>query len=312
MTWIVSAGAAVVVFPILFLMARKLRRSTDSELRGVGMAMMVVAILLLVGVVGIYTPLASAHQIPAGNIGIVYQFGEIKDQIGEGFQWVAPWRNVKMANIQIQRHVFERLESFSKETQTVYVKASLNISVSPQAIQQLYRTVGEGYFGVLVESRVHQNFKDELVRYNTVDIAPNRENIRKAVRERLEHELSSHSIKVEDLLLDNVDFKDEFEHAIEQKQVATQKALEEEQKVVVERHRAEQALEKARGEGNSILAIAEKQAEANRKLGESLTPTLVQYTMAQKLSDKIQVMILPSNQSFILDGKMLKEPQQEK
>ena len=255
---------------------------------------------------------ASVHQVPAGHIGVVYEFGGIKGQIGEGLQFVAPWRNVLLANIQVQRRVFDKLNSFSEESQDVFVRASLNVRVSPQTIQQLYRTVGPNFFNVLVESRVIQNFKDETVKYKSVEIAPNRENIRKAVRERLEKELSPFSIEVVDLLLDNIDFNPEFKKAIEDKQIATQRALEEQQKIEGEKHKAQQAIERAKGEGSAILFRAEKEAEANRKLAASLTPELVRYAMVQKLSDKIQVMMLPSGQNFILDSDILRGAPREK
>ena len=86
--------------------------------------------------------------------------------------------------------MFDKLSAFSEESQDVFVRASLNVRVSPQTIQELYRTVGPNFFNVLVESRVIQNFKDETVKYKSVEIAPNRENIRKAVRERLKRALS--------------------------------------------------------------------------------------------------------------------------
>ena len=195
---------------------------------------------------------ASVHQVPAGHIGVVYEFGAIKGQIAEGLQFVAPWRDVMLANIQVQRRVFDKLNAFSEESQDVFVRASLNVRVSPDTIQQLYRTVGPNFFNVLVESRVIQNFKDETVKYKSVEIAPNRENIRKAVRERLEKELSPFSIEVVDLLLDNIDFNPEFKKAIEDKQIATQRALEEQQKIEGERHKAQQAIERAKGEGSAI------------------------------------------------------------
>ena len=255
---------------------------------------------------------ASVHQVPAGHIGVVYEFGGIKGQIGEGLQFVAPWRDVLLANIQVQRRVFDKLNAFSEESQDVFVRASLNVRVSPQTIQQLYRTVGPNFFNVLVESRVIQNFKDETVKYKSVEIAPNRENIRKAVRERLEKELSPFSIEVVDLLLDNIDFNPEFKKAIEDKQIATQRALEEQQKIEGEKHKAQQAIERAKGEGSAILFRAEKEAEANRKLAASLTPDLVRYAMVQKLSDKIQVMMLPSGQNFILDSDILRGTPRER
>ena len=252
------------------------------------------------------TLFASVHQVPAGHTGVVYEFGGIKGQVGEGLQFVAPWRDVLLANTQVQRRVFDKLNAFSEESQDVFVRASLNVRVSPQTIQELYRTVGPNFFNVLVESRVIQNFKDETVKYKSVEIAPNRENIRKAVRERLERELSPFSIEVVDLLLDNIDFNPEFKKAIEDKQIATQRALEEQQKIEGEKHKAQQAIERAKGEGSAILFRAEKEAEANRKLAASLTPELVRYAMVQKLSDKIQVMMLPSGQNFILDSDILR------
>lgn len=308
MAYLVSMGLAMLVMLVALIVGRFLRKSSDGDARSVGRILQIGSPVLFVIWVGAHSVAASVNQIPAGQVGVVYEFGAIRGQVTEGLQWITPWRSVHLANVQVERHVFERLDSFSQETQDVYVTATLNIRVSPQTIQELYRSVGPNYFDVLVKSRVAQNFKDETVKYKSVDIAPNREGIRRQVRERLERELSPYSIEVVDLLLDNVDFPVGFKTAIEAKQIATQRALEEEQKVSVVRHQAEQAVEKARGEGSAILAVAERQAEANRKLSESLTPVLVQYAMVQKLSDKIQVMILPSGPSLLVNASdMLKE-----
>ena len=204
--------------------------------------------------------------MPAGHIGVVYEFGGIKGQIGEGLQFVAPWRDVLLANIQVQRRVFDKLNAFSEESQDVFVRATLNVRVSPQTIQELYRTVGPNFFNVLIESRVIQNFKDETVKYKSVEIAPNRENIRKAVRERLEKELSPFSIEVVDLLLDNIDFNPEFKKAIEDKQIATQRALEEQQKIEGEKHKAQQAIERAKGEGDDAAEVRDARSEPRAPL----------------------------------------------
>lgn len=301
MGWIVSMIFAVIICGALLWIGKRLLRDEDDEKVTAGKIFKIIALILFpLWVIGL-TLGAMIYQVPAGKTGVVYEFGAIKGQISEGLQTVAPWKKAVMANIRVERHVFDKLNSFSQETQDVFVMATLNIRVSPQAIQELYRTVGPNYFEVLVAPRVAQNFKDETVKYKSVDIAPHREDIRKAVRERLERELASYSIEVVDLLLDNIDFNPGFKAAIEAKQIATQRALEEEQKVAVVRHQAEQAVEKAQGEGNAILTLAEKQAEANKKLSASLTPSLIQYSLIQKLADKIQVMLLPAGQNFLLN-----------
>jgi len=132
--------------------------------------------------------------VRAGDVGVIYSFGSIIGQVEEGFHLIAPWHFVTHTNIRVQRAVLEKLQSFSQETQDVFVRASLNFQVSPKAVQNLFRTVGPDYYHVLIEPRVAQNFKDETVKYRSVDIAPNRESIRQSVRTKLERELSPYSI----------------------------------------------------------------------------------------------------------------------
>ncbi len=248
-----------------------------------------------------------AHQVPAGHVGIVYTFGGITGQRSDGLQWVAPWQDLQAASAQVQGHKFPKLASFSNETQDVYVDATINVQVSPQQIQELYRDVGPNYFDILVRPRVLQAFKDETVKYTSVLIAPNREAIRKTVRERLTNELRAHSIAVQDLLVDNISFSQKFQDAIEEKQRQTQLALAEKEKVAGEKAKADQAIEIARGQGQSILDVANKQAEANKKLADSVTPELVQYIFASKLAPNVSVMMVPSGQQFILGSDVLKK-----
>ena len=84
---------------------------------------------LILALMVLSTLFASVHQVPAGHIGVVYEFGGIKGQIGEGLQFVAPWRDVLLANIQVQRRVFDKLSAFSEESQDVFVRASLNVAL---------------------------------------------------------------------------------------------------------------------------------------------------------------------------------------
>lgn len=260
--------------------------------------------LLNIGVIGVLLLLLIFAKpfviVRAGTVGVIYSFGSIVGQVDEGFHLIWPWWFVTHTDIKVQRAVLSKLQSFSSETQDVFVKASLNYQVSPKAVQTLFRTVGPDYFHVLIEPRVAQNFKDETVKFKSVDIAPNREVIRQAVRQRLEKELSPYSIHIVDLLLDDVDFSPAFKQSIENKQIATQKALEQEQLVSAAKFAAQQRVETEKGEGEAKLARAEKEALANQKLSASLTPLLVQHEMVSRLSDKIQLMVVPQGGNMIL------------
>lgn len=247
----------------------------------------------------------SITAVPSGHVGLVKEFGAIVDQVGEGVTMTAPWSDLEEVSVRTLSFRFEDMGAFSKESQDVYVEATLNTQVSPQFVQKLYREVGPDYFNILIRPRVLQAFKDETVLYTSVEIAPNRESIRQNVRKKLEAELAPHSITVQDLLIDEIRFSKQFQEAIEEKQKQTQLALAEQEKVKSEKSKAEQAVERAKGQADSVLIAAKKQAEANKVLAESLTPAYLNYLYVEKLSPQVKVMMLPSNAPFILDAKTL-------
>lgn len=247
----------------------------------------------------------SAYQVSAGHVGIIYRFGAIIGQTGEGLQFVPPWASVYNASLQVQSKKYEKLASFDINTQTVYVAATVNFHVAAENVQTLYQGVGSNYVEVLIDPRVAQDFKDVTVTYTSVDIAPNREKIRREVARRITDELKTKSIIVEDVLLTNIWFKDGFETAIEDKQVASQDALKEATKVEIERQKALQKVAIAGGDAEAILVTARKQAEANDLLKKSISPELIQYMTISKLAPNVTVMMLPAGEQFILGQDLL-------
>lgn len=307
MSWVVSMILAIVICGGVFLVGRAARSGATpgSVERFRGSIIMGAAAGLFVLWAGLHTAFASIKPIEAGHVGVVYQFGEIVGQKAEGLQFIAPWQELRTESVQVQRHKFTDINAFSAETQDVFVIATVNYSVSASAVQKLYREVGRNWFDVLIEPRVLNFFKEETVKYETVDVGPNREAIRTAVQKRLSDELAPFSIQVNDLLIDNIDFRPEFKQAIEQKQIATQDALREQEKVKQKQFEAEQAVETAKGEANATRERANGQADANKALAASLTPEVIQFQAIQKLGDNIQIALIPSGQGVILDPATL-------
>ncbi|MBA4179182.1 MAG: hypothetical protein C0506_01200 [Anaerolinea sp.] len=307
MPWIISMVLAVAICGTVFFFARLARgAAVDGSVERLRASIvMVAAAVLFVAWVGLHTLAASLKTVEAGHVVVVYQFGEIVGQKSEGLQFIAPWQTVKTESVQVRRQRFDNISAFSKETQDVLITATVNYSVSPDAVQTLYRTVGTAWFDVLIEPRLINFLKEETVQYSTVDLAPNREKIRANVRAKLTAELAPFSITVNDLLFDNVDFRPEFKQAIEQKQIATQDALREQEKVKQRQFEAEQLVETAKGEAESTRVRADGQAKANKLLAESLSPEVIQFQAIQKLGDKIQIALIPSGQGIIIDPATL-------
>jgi regulator of protease activity HflC (stomatin/prohibitin superfamily) len=181
--------------------------------------------------------------------------------------------------------------AISEETQPVYAVVTLNYRVSDQAVQELYTDVGSTFFDKVVAPRVFQVFKNETVKFKSVAVAPNREQIREAVQLELDRQLAGFSINVVDFLINDLDFPQEFTEAIERKQVATQDALAARQKVEQSKAEAQQEIERARG-----------QAQAQRLRASSLTDRNLQFEALQILKEAPpQIVFLPAGQGNLLD-----------
>ena len=283
-----------IVAAIAFAVGKGYRRSMDAREQALGRVLEISSVAVFVIFFLVFTVSRSFHSVPAGYAGVVYQFGNIVGQTDSGLVTIAPWRELRTANVQVQKQEFPELDSFSSETQDVFIKATINYQVSPKDIQRLYRTVGPNYFDKLVPNRVNQFFKDETVKYAAVDVAPNRDEIRANVLAKLKTELAPYSIQVDDLLIDDIKFSPEFTKAIEDKQIATQEAQAAKNKVAQAEYQAQQIIKQAQG-----------QAEANRLKRQTLTPLLVQQNAIDKLNPNVTVIMVPSNSNFLFPNSLL-------
>ena len=299
-------------------------------------AAVVVFVLASIGL----TLFRSYHPIPAGEVGVVSEFGKIVGQEGEGPQFIAPWRDLRRVDIKVQRAEFsDRAEGLgsvaaaSLETQNIFFNVTLNWQVSPGAVQGLMRNVGVDFFNTLVPTRVRQFFKAEVVKFTAVDATRLREQIRTNVAADLAADLQQFSITVVSLQIDDISYETAFEQSIEAKQVATQDALRAQEVVAQRTAEALQAeaqaegqaaaqIARARGDRESriLTAEAEKQArvlaaegeaealvlegeakaQANNAIAASLTTDLIQFEALKQLAG-VQIAILPSGSNFLLD-----------
>jgi regulator of protease activity HflC (stomatin/prohibitin superfamily) len=264
------------------------------------------AVLGVLVVVAGWGAFRSFHSVDAGHVLVVRQFGEIVGQRGDGFQTIAPWQTAEEVSTQVESRPFQMDDraqiqtldgavrtgpAISEETQPVYAVVTLNYRVSDQAVQRLFTDVGSNFFDKVVAPRVFQVFKNETVKFKSVEVAPSREQIRQEVQLELDRQLEDFSIDVVDFLINDLEFPEAFTEAIERKQVATQDALAAQQKVAQSKAEAQQEIERARG-----------QAQAQRLRANALTDRNLQFEALQIFkANPPQIVFLPSGASNLLD-----------
>ena len=200
MSYVIISTVVLLVAAVAIVNGVGLRRQGK---RDEGTAWILGAALGVIVVVGGWGAFRSFHSVKAGHVLVVRQFGEIVGQRGDGFQTIAPWQTAEDVSTQVESQRFAMDDrgggaaedaitsgpAISEETQPVYAVVTLNYRVSDEAVQELFTDVGSTFFTKVVAPRVFQVFKNETVKFKSVEVAPNREQIRGAVQAELDRQL---------------------------------------------------------------------------------------------------------------------------
>ena len=258
----------------------------------------------LIGIIAaiVLVVLSCVSYVPTGYTGILTTFGRVEDNtLDAGISFHLPWQNVVKMDNREQRDAFQ-LEAFSKDIQQVDLQGSINYNIDKTTAMRLYRDVGTDYVPILINPRIQEDVKIIIAKYTAENLIANRQVMANEIEILLRDELVSKGINVISLAIENIDFTDAFEAAVEAKQVATQErqraqtqqeqqTMEATQKAERERIAAQAAadVEKINADARAyaIKAEAEAQAEANKKINESLTVDLINYNQVNRWDGKL-------------------------
>ena len=262
------------------------RRSPISGVSFIAIAIIIIVVLGLLYV-------GCTARIPTGYTGIVTTFGRVEDTpLEAGFHFKSPIQQIVLMDNREQRKSFQT-QAFSSDIQQVDIMASINFSINKQTAMTLYREIGTGYYETLVMPRTLENLKAVFSKYSAERLVAERENLSRQIQTALAAEMESYGINIISISLEDLDFTEAFTNAVEEKQVAEQQKLkaktQQEQKIIESEAEAKRKVIAAEAEAEVVKIQAEsakyageREAEVNRKLGESLTPELVQYYYANK------------------------------
>lgn len=257
-----------------------------------------VAIVILGTIVDVFNPgYGWFATVQAGHVGVVERFGKVREStLQPGFHLTSYFEHVRPVDIRTQRHNYVT-EAFSSDIQQVGLTIAVNENISPEAAYKLYTTVGMNYLENLLEPRLMENAKVVISKYTAESLIANREKLSSAVLVKMQNDMAQYGIIVTAISIENIDFTDQYEAAIEAKQVATQEkqkaqteqermTMEETQQAERKRIAAQAAADvqkiNADAEAYAVQVKAEAEAEANKKLNASLTSELIEYNKILK------------------------------
>jgi len=225
--------------------------------------------------------------VPAGHTGVILTMGKVNERmLGEGLHFKIPFvQDVVKINNQIQVYEVDA-PAVSRDLQTVSSTIAVNYRVNESQSASIYQKIGENYQAVTLTPAVQESVKSVTAKYTAEELITERSAVGEQMRDILSAKISEYGLMIEKFNIVNFDFSEEFNKAIEQKQVAEQNLIktrtEQEQAIVVAKAEAEKKVISAEAAAKAIKTQAEAQADANQLLNDSLTALVLQNKMLEK------------------------------
>jgi regulator of protease activity HflC (stomatin/prohibitin superfamily) len=320
----IATGAWLVVIVLVVLLV--MRSSRGQPIKGFSTSLVIlVLVALALSTVGaglvFIEPDEMAVVITAGQGGIR------PDPLTAGIHFVIPFiERVERYTILRQTYTMsatgtegqvsgdDSIQVRTKDGQQVYIDASVIYSIDPNKAINLYRTWRKGYEDGLVRPQSRGVIRDISSQYGVEEIVSSkRADMEQQITDNLTRIFSDNNLILQDFVLRNIRFSDEYAKAVEQKQIAEQQAQQAKFVVESKKQEAEQARQTAQGAADAAVIAAkgaaearivqaEAEAKALQLIAEVLkqNPALLQYQYITKLAPNVQMMLVPSNAPFIL------------
>ena len=275
---------------------------------GIGVAVVLLIILLC----------ASITSVPVGSTGVVIRFGSTTGQtMTDGWHFKVPFIEsvVDISNKVMKTDV--AADSISRDLQAITSNISINYHLAAENSADIYKRVGLTYEDTLLQPAIQEAVKAVMAKYSAEELITNRSVVSSEIGEEIRTKISAYGIIIDEFNLTNFSFSDEFDAAIEAKQIAEQdkiKAATEKEKKTIEAEaaaaektiaaeaEAEAIKTKAEAEAEAIKTKADAQADANKKIRDSLSEEVLENKKLETWDGVLPKVSTGSRASIIVDA----------
>jgi prohibitin 1 len=203
--------------------------------------------------------------IGAGQRGVVFNNGSgVEDRIlGEGLHFRTPFvESVKTLSVKVQKDEVDA-QAASKDLQTVTAKIVVNWHLDADRVNKIYQSVGDEKEVIdrILIPNTNEVVKAATAKYTAEELLTKRPLLKDDVDIGLAKRLKTYNVVLDDVSIVDINFSSGFDQAIERKAQAEQDALAEKNKLESVKFQAQQKIETAKAEAESIRIKAEALAQ---------------------------------------------------
>lgn len=238
----------------------------------------IVGIMVVLAVI-VGAAIASVATIPAGHRGVVTTFGAVKDgTLNEGLHFVTPFADhVNVMTVQSLKYEFETVAS-TKDLLDVSTKVAVNYKLDAGYVNKLFQEVGYTYETVILAPAAPEEVKAATAAYTAEELITKRPAVKQKIEDSLRARMATRGIIIESISIVNLEFPEQFNNAITEKQTAEQEAI-----------KAENILKRIQIEAQQKAAAAKGDADAIREVESALaqSPNYIEWQKVQKWDGKL-------------------------
>jgi prohibitin 2 len=209
--------------------------------------------------------------IQAGHRGVVLYLGAVENKVlGEGLHFIIPFAE-QVIQLEVRTLKFQAdASAASNDLQEVASVIALNYHIDPSKANAIYQQLGADYTSRIIAPTIQESVKASVAKFNAEELITKRETAKAVIAQAIRNTLSARNILVETVFITDFKFSEAFASQIEQKVVAFQKFLTEQNNLRAVQVVANQTVVQAQAQARSNVARAEGESQAIKVITQQL------------------------------------------
>lgn len=265
--------------------------------------------VIAAALVGLVT-LGTFYTVDEGERAVITYNGAVSDVAEPGLHFKLPIvEDYHVISTRSNVKPFNNVPAYSKDQQTATLTLSVNYKIPADQVREVYTGYGsaENVVTRILERRVLEQTKNVFGRYTAVLAIQERAKLNQEIAQAITGGIQG-PIIVESVQIENIDFSDAYEAAVDARMLAEVEVQKLRQNAEREKVQAEITVTQAQASADSRLATAKADAEAIRLRGEAEAlaieargkaladnPAVVQLVQAERWNGALPTTMVPGS-----------------
>lgn len=227
-----------------------------------------IVLIIVMGVAG-----CSLTTVDAGQIGVRTQFGKVtENSVEPGLHFVNPIGGAIIRYDVREQKADMKCPTYTKDMQQADIQIVATYALNKGDVGVVHQTYGTAYADKVVLPKIVSAVKDVIGNIEAAALVNAREKAAKSILDTATAQIVEAKVPVTitSLVIANIDYSDAFEKSIEEKVIAQQNAIREQNKTKQIEEESRQAVIRAEAQAKAKVAIAEADAKAVEIQGKAL------------------------------------------